>query len=158
MEDFFFFSDPLSPWPILFNRCSTFGVLLWVLFLTGGDTHNYFSLLLKLNLQRAFCSVSLPRKWQRHHRGMLCEDEPLVPSPPAVSLHTVCHAPRPESLPGSRLPSSLNDSEDSLSPLLLTFLSSLDSLYWAKLPFHTAISVKLVLLDKLKWRPETSWK
>lgn len=31
----------------------------------------------EVNLQRAFCSVSLPGKWRRHCHGMLCEDEPL---------------------------------------------------------------------------------
>lgn len=59
----------------------------------------------------------------------------LCSQAPAIALHTVCSVPRPESCPESSLSSSLNDNKDSGCPLLLIFLSPLDSLYWAKLSF-----------------------
>lgn len=110
----------------------------------------------EVNLQRAFCSVSLPRKWQSTIVGCSVKMSPwsllLLP----FSTHSL---PCSQTWVPSRVQpsSSLNDSEDSLSPLLLTFLGSLDSLYWAKPSFTLQFLLNLYYWINL-WRPETSWK
>lgn len=91
----------------------------------------------EVNLQRAFCSANLPGTWLRQHGGTLCKSEPLLPlQAPAIPLQSEIRLNL--SPPGSSLFSFLKDSPFPL-PICL---SSLDSRYWAKLPFHCGISVK----------------